>query len=93
MDWCNKRLKKQGLVSYLIRRPVAGYPDARLRTDSDLLLIEPARTFAVLLAVKMNHTALPGYPCLYTFKNKGDEIIWIAWGFDPNRDYFEKARF
>ncbi|BAY60459.1 DEAD/DEAH box helicase-like protein [Calothrix brevissima NIES-22] len=77
----NKRLKTQGLVCYVLRRPVA---EVRMRLRlpmhfqiypiSDKYSVHDANT---PYAIAFGHSALLLDTLAYTFKSKGDEI-WIA---------------
>lgn len=77
----NKRLKKQGLVCYVIRRPVAEVRmRLRLPMHFQIYPISDRYSFHDPIspyAIAFGHSALLLDTLAYTFKSKGDEI-WIA---------------
>ncbi|MDM9381627.1 type I-D CRISPR-associated helicase Cas3' [Chlorogloeopsis sp. ULAP01] len=77
----NKRLKKEGLVCYVIRRPVAQVRmRLRLPMHFQIYPISDRYSFhdaTAPYAIAFGHSALLLDTLAYTFKSKGDEI-WVA---------------
>ncbi|MFN6495779.1 MAG: type I-D CRISPR-associated helicase Cas3' [Nostoc sp. DedQUE01] len=77
----NKRLKKEGLVCYVIRRPVAEVRmRLRLPMHFQIYPISDQYSFHDVnapYAIAFGHSALLLDTLAYTFKSKGDEI-WVA---------------
>lgn len=77
----NKRLKKEGLVCYVIRRPLAEVRmRLRLPMNFQIYGISDQYSFhdaTAPYAIAFGHSALLLDTLAYTFKSKGDEI-WIA---------------
>lgn len=77
----NKRMKKQGLVCYVLRRPVAEVR-MRLRLPMHFQIYPVSDRYSYHdptspYAIAFGHSALLLDTLAYTFKSKGDEI-WIA---------------
>ncbi|MHC5823168.1 MAG: type I-D CRISPR-associated helicase Cas3', partial [Nostoc sp.] len=77
----NKRLKKEGLVCYVIRRPLAEVRmRLRLPMNFQIYGISDQYSFhdaTASCAIAFGHSALLLDTLAYTFKSKGDEI-WIV---------------
>ncbi|BAY41306.1 DEAD/DEAH box helicase-like protein (plasmid) [Nostoc sp. NIES-2111] len=82
----NKRLKKEGLVCYVLRRPVAEVRmQLRLPMHFQIYPISDRNSVHDTTApysIAFGQSALLLDTLAYTFKSKGDEI-WIAGGFNP----------